>query len=183
MITIDLSEFAEICNIIDAGSIIALPTDTIYGLVCRFDYEAAIDKIYQIKKRRPEKALQILVSSWDQAKKIGIIDDHLIKKLEDSFLKGQVTVIVKKQQFLNKVKYWEKLDSVAIRVTHSLFLQNIINTVGPLAATSCNISGEEPINDSTKINLPGLDYVVTGKIVNPKVSTLYDSISHKIIRN
>lgn len=183
MITLESHEFGKICNIIDAGAVIAVPTDTVYGLVCKFDYQEAIEKIYQIKSRSSSKALQILVSDWNQAKEFGVIDDHLIKYLENHFLKGHVTVIVKKQDFLNKINYWQKWDSIAIRVTHSLFIQKIINTIGPLAATSCNISGQEPINDSTKINLPNLEYVVSGKISNPKVSTLYDSINQKIIRH
>ncbi|MGL5268687.1 MAG: L-threonylcarbamoyladenylate synthase [Spiroplasma sp.] len=183
MVTIEPSEFSQIVNIIDAGSVVAIATDTIYGLVCKFDYEPAIAKIYEIKKRPLEKALQILVSNWEQAKKIGIFDEHLITYLRDKFIKGHITVIVRKQEILNKIKYWQKWDSVAIRVTNYPFLQKIINTIGPLAATSCNISSQETINDSDQINLPLLEYVVRGKITNPKVSTIYDSINRKITRS
>lgn len=182
MIFIEPTEFGQIVNLIDAGNVVALPTDTIYGLVCKFDYEQAIEKIYQIKNRPLTKPLPILVANWEQARKFGIVDDHLIKYLEAHFLKGQVTVIVKKQESLNKVAYWKQWDSVAIRVTTYPLLKEIINTIGPLVATSCNVSGSKPINDASKINLPFLEYIVKGKIAKPAASTIYDSFSKQIVR-
>lgn len=182
MVIIEPTEFGQIVSIIDAGNVVAMPTDTIYGLVCKFDYQEAIAKIYQIKKRSLKKALQILVSNWQQAKKFGIFDEHLIRYLENEFLKGHVTVIVRKQAILDKIAYWQQWDSVAIRVTNCAVLQKIINTVGPLAATSCNFSGKEPINDFNKINLPYLEYVVRGQILNPEPSTIYDSIKKEVVR-
>lgn len=183
MISIEQSEFGKIVNIIDSGNVVALPTATVYGLVCKFDHDEAISRIYQIKKRPLTKSLQILVASWENAKKFGIFDEHLIKYLENKFPKGHVTVVVRKQNCLNKIKYWQKWDSVAIRVIISPFLEKIIRAVGPLVATSCNVSGQPPVNDSDEINLPLLNYVVKGKVMNPKPSTIYDSINEKIIRS
>ncbi|MBE4704221.1 L-threonylcarbamoyladenylate synthase [Spiroplasma platyhelix] len=183
MTVVEPTEFSQIVDIIDAGSVVALPTDTIYGLVCKYDYESAIVQIYEMKKRPITKALQILVANWEQAKEIGIFDDHLVRYLEDQYATGHVTVIVKKQELLDKIKYWQQWDSVAIRVTKYPLVQKIIAAVGPLAATSCNISGQKPINDSSKINLPFLEYVVSGKISKPEESTIYDSVTKKIIRS
>lgn len=182
MITINPNEINKIVNIIDAGNVVGLPTDTVYGLVCKFDYEKAIERIYEIKKRSLKKPLQILVSSWQEAKQYGIFDDHLVKYLEDKFSKGTVTVVVRKQNTLNKINYWNQWDSVAIRVANSPFIKQIINSVGPLAASSCNISGSSTINDSSKINLESLKYVVEGVVVDAKASTVYDSINDIIIR-
>lgn len=183
MTIIEPTEFSQIVSIIDAGAVVALPTDTIYGLVCKYDYQASIAKIYQIKKRSPAKALPILVANWQQATTLGIFDEHLIRYLEHEFAAGQVTVVVRKQALLNKIAYWQQWDTVAIRVTKDTLLQEIINTIGPLAGTSCNVSGQAPLNDSRKINLPFLEYVVQGKILNPKSSIIYDSINKKVIRS
>lgn len=183
MTVIEPTEFTQIVDVLDGGAVVAIPTDTIYGLVCKYDYEPAIASIYQMKKRALTKPLQILVANWEQAKELGIIDEHLIRYLEDQFPLGHVTVVVKKQEILNKITYWQQWDTVGIRVTKYPLLQEIIASVGPLAATSCNISGEKAINDAKKINLPALEYVVRGKIVDSQASTVYDSINKKIIRS
>lgn len=183
MVVLKANEFDQIVDIIDSNKVIALPTDTVYGLVCKFDCQPAIAKIYDIKKRPLNKPLQILVADWQQAKTIGVFKEDLITYLESKFIKGQVTVVVRKQEILNKIAYWKQWDSVAIRVTNYPLLQKLIKTVGPLAATSCNISGQPTINDSKQIKLPLLEYVVTGKIENSKASTVYHSITQKIIRS
>lgn len=183
MTIVEPTEFGQIVDIIDGGAVVAIPTDTIYGFVCKFDYEVAIAQIYEMKKRPQAKALQILVANWKEAAELGIIDEHLIRYLEDQFPLGHVTVIVKKQEILNQIKYWRQWDTVAIRVTKYPLLQKIIKTIGPLAATSCNLSGEKPINNSDEINLLTLEYVVRGKIAKPQESIIYDSINKKIIRS
>lgn len=183
MTVVEPTEFSQIVGIIDAGSVVALPTDTIYGLVCKYDAEPAIAEIYEIKHRPLAKALQILVASWEQATELGIFADHLIRYLEDEFPLGRVTVVVQKQAILNTIAYWKQWDTVAIRVTHDPLLQNIIKAIGPLAGTSCNLSGAKPINDSSKINLPGLHYVVRGSIAKPAASIIYDSVNKKILRS
>lgn len=182
MVILEPNEFDQIIKIIDSGKIVAIATDTIYGLICKFDCQEAVSKIYDIKKRPLKKPLQILVANYQQAKKFGIFDKNLISYLENKFITGHITVIVKKQEILNKNEYWKQWDSVGIRVTSDSLLQKIINSVGPLAATSCNISGQPPINDSEQINLPLLEYIVRGRVKNPKASSVYDSINQKIIR-
>lgn len=183
MVVLEANEFDQIVDIIDSNKVVALPTDTVYGLVCKFDCQPAIAKIYDIKKRPLNKPLQILITDWQQAKKIGIFDENLIFYLENKFIKGHVTVVVRKQEILNKIDYWKQWDSVAIRVTNYPLLQKLIKTVGPLAATSCNISGQPIINDSEQIKLPLLEYVVRGRIENPKASIVYNSITQNIIRS
>lgn len=182
MVIFEPTELTKIIKILETGNVIALPTDTVYGLVCKFDQISAIKKIYQIKQRPKTKPLQILVANWQQVKKLAIIDDQLIKDLEKKFAPGKVTVIVKPISVVLKNDYWKQWDNIAIRVSVSPFVQKIINLVGPLAASSCNLSQEAPINDASKINLANLDYVVNGKIINGKASAVYNSLTKEIIR-
>jgi len=62
MVMFEPTQLTEIIKIIENGNVIALPTDTVYGLVCKFDQIAAVKKIYQIKQRPEAKPLQILVA-------------------------------------------------------------------------------------------------------------------------
>ena len=181
MIILQQNQIKEISQIITNGEVIALPTDTIYGLVCKFNDEKAINKIYRIKKRDYTKELPILVGSWEQAKSIGIINDQLQSFLINNFSAGQVTVIVLKQPSLN-ISYWINKKTIAIRVSTSHFIQKLIKLTGPLVATSCNLSNEQPINDYRNINLPNLKYKVAGEILENNPSIIFDSFNDKIIR-
>lgn len=181
MITFQQNQIKEISQKIINGEIIALPTDTIYGLTCKFDDDNAINEIYQIKNRNYKKVLPILVGSWEEAKTVGIISDELKSFLSSNFNAGKVTVIVLKQPTLN-TKYWINKKTVAIRVSNSHFIQKLTKLTGPLIATSCNLSNNEPITNYHDINLPNLKYKVAGEILENKPSIIFDSLSSKIIR-
>lgn len=183
MVIFEPTQLTKIVKVIKDGHVVAMPTDTVFGLVCQFDNIESINKIYQIKQRPIDKPLQILVSNWEQAKKLALIDDQLINDLAKKFTPGKVTVIFKPMPIMGENTYWKQWDSIAIRITNSPFVQKIINLVGPLAASSCNISEEEPINDAKEINLANLNYIVNGKIINAKASTVYNSLTNEIIRN
>lgn len=182
MTYLNFKNLKSIIQIINQGNIVALPTDTIFGLVGLVENDQVIDEIYKIKNRPIDKPLPIIVANWEQAQAIGSFSEELIEYLQASFLKGQVTVIVKKQASFNKNNYWKRWENIAIRVTNSKPLKEIINETGPLVATSCNISSQPPINDWKEINLSQLKYIVEGKITNGKASTIYDSINKKILR-
>lgn len=181
MITFQQNQIEEISQKIINGEVIALPTDTIYGLVCKVSDDNAINIIYQIKKRDYNKVLPVLVGSWEQAKSVGVISDELKSFLISNFSPGKITVIVLKQPSLN-TDYWVNKKTVAIRVSVSSFIQKLTKLTGPLVATSCNLTNETPITDYHDINLPNLKYKVVGKILKDKPSTIFDSFSGKIIR-
>ncbi|WP_342276516.1 L-threonylcarbamoyladenylate synthase [Spiroplasma endosymbiont of Nebria brevicollis] len=181
MITFKQNQILEISQKFNDSQVIALPTDTVYGLAAKYNDEKAIAEIYKIKNRGHNKPLPILVGSWEQAKLVGIISEDLQRFLTTNFKEGKVTVIVAKQPMLN-TPYWITKSSVAIRVSASSFIKKITAILGPLVATSCNISNELPITDYKLINLPKLKYKVMGEILDNKPSTIYDSFTGKIIR-
>lgn len=184
MVYFDKREISSIVSVLKKGNVVAAPTDTIYGLIAIYNNEEAIATIYNIKKRNFDKPLAVLVSDYQQAKQLGDVNDKLIKHLEDNFVTGQVSFIVKKNDALDQFLYWQKLNNIAIRVTNSDFIKSIIKEVGPLVATSVNISGKPSINDYQKLNLQNLGYVVIEKNFKPgKPSTIYDSINEKILRS
>lgn len=181
MIIFKQNQILEISQKLNESQVIALPTDTIYGLAGKYNDEKAIAEIYKIKNREYSKPLPILVGSWEQAKLVGIISEDLQRYLTNNFKEGKVTVIVAKQPTLNS-SYWSIKSSVAIRVSASSFIKKLTAILGPLVVTSCNISNELPITNYKLINLPNLKYKVIGEILDNKPSTIYDSFTSKIIR-
>jgi L-threonylcarbamoyladenylate synthase len=131
---------------LEDGNIIAVPTDTVYGLIADAYNEKAVNKIFKTKLRPKKLPLIIFVSSIEEAKKIGHFSkyDELLAK---AFWPGDLTLIVKRKS--NKIFYGHKSSTtVGIRIpNHKALLNLLIETKKPLASTSANShKGKAPKN-------------------------------------
>jgi L-threonylcarbamoyladenylate synthase len=131
---------------LEDGNIIAVPTDTVYGLIADAYNEKAVNKIFKTKLRPKKLPLIIFVSSIEEAKKIGHFSkyDELLAK---AFWPGDLTLIVKRKS--NKIFYGHKSSTtVGIRIpNHKALLNLLIETKKPLASTSANShKGKTPKN-------------------------------------
>ncbi|XP_068985177.1 threonylcarbamoyl-AMP synthase [Bombus flavifrons] len=127
-------------SLLQKNEIIAIPTDTIYGLACLVSSTSAIEKLYEIKKREVDKPLSICVSSLKDIKTWGIVD-HVPISLLSSLLPGPYTIILKRTPALNPALN-PNHDTVGIRVPHHKFINHVAEVAGPLALTSANISNK-----------------------------------------
>lgn len=122
------------------NEIIAIPTDTIYGLAGVVSSTSSIKQLYEIKQRDQDKPLSISVHSASAIKMWGVVD-HLPPDLLPLMLPGPFTVILKRTPHLNPALN-PNHDTVGIRVPQFDFIQNVSEIVGPLALTSANVSNE-----------------------------------------
>ncbi len=168
------------------GKVIAIKTDTVYGLICDANNIDACDKIYRIKKREKRKPLAIFVKNIDELKKY-VVESELSKdlvKLIEKYWPGPLTIIFKKKK--DVLEYiTEGTDNIGIRIPNDRFLLEILNNIDfPLAQTSCNISGESEYKNVTEIeNKLGskVDLIVDGGEINDsKASTIIMVIDNKI---
>lgn len=153
---------------LEDGNIIAVPTDTVYGLIADAYNEKAVNKIFKTKLRPKKLPLIIFVSSIEEAKKIGHFSkyDELLAK---AFWPGDLTLIVKRKS--NKIFYGHKsFTTVGIRIpNHKALLNLLIETKKPLASTSANSH-----KGKTPKNIKELDIVWNKEITYALVS------NHKI---
>ena len=153
---------------LEDGNIIAVPTDTVYGLIADAYNEKAVNKIFKTKLRPKKLPLIIFVSSIEEAKKIGHFSkyDELLAK---AFWPGDLTLIVKRKS--NKIFYGHKSSStVGIRIpNHKALLNLLIETKKPLASTSANSH-----KGKTPKNIKELDIISNKEITYALVS------NHKI---
>jgi L-threonylcarbamoyladenylate synthase len=114
-----------------AGEVIAAPTDTVYGVMCRYDDAAAIARLYEAKGRPPHKAIPLLVASGAQMAQLsaGTLP-ALALTLAERFWPGALTIVVKAAPGLP-----------AILTAGHAALCALLAQTGPLAATSANRSG------------------------------------------
>ena len=153
---------------LEDGNIIAVPTDTVYGLIADAYNEKAVNKIFKTKLRPKKLPLIIFVSSIEEAKKIGHFSkyDELLAK---AFWPGDLTLIVKRKS--NKIFYGHKSSiTVGIRIpNHKALLNLLIETKKPLASTSANSHKEKAPK-----NIKELDIILNKEITYALVS------NHKI---
>ena len=130
----------EVLNVIMSGGVVAVPTDTVYGIACSVNNSAAIQSLYKIKIRESIKAIPVLIADLNQLDQVATsLNDYAIK-LALSFWPGALTLIVAKNLLLpaNLTIH----PTVGVRIPDHDWLREIIRKTGPLAATSANISGE-----------------------------------------
>ena len=153
---------------LEDGNIIAVPTDTVYGLIADAYNEKAVNKIFKTKLRPKKLPLIIFVSSVEEAKKIGHFSkyDELLAK---AFWPGDLTLIVKRKS--NKIFYGHKSSTtVGIRIpNHKALLDLLIETKKPFASTSANSH-----KGKTPKNIKELDIISNKEITYALVS------NHKI---
>ncbi|XP_038893582.1 yrdC domain-containing protein, mitochondrial isoform X2 [Benincasa hispida] len=85
----------EATDALKAGKVIAVPTDTLYGLACDACSSEAVHRIYEIKGRKLTSPLAICVGDVSDITRFAVTD-HLPSGLLDSLLPGPVTVVLKR---------------------------------------------------------------------------------------
>lgn len=123
------------------GGVIALPTDTVYGLACSANDPYAIQKLYDIKGRDEQKPVAVCVSSIAQLKHYSQAA-HLSDRLLTRLLPGAVTIILNKSEHLNNPFLNNGIHKIGLRIPDYEFIQKVSTKfVEPIALTSANKSG------------------------------------------
>lgn len=123
------------------GSVIAIPTDTFYGLAADPFNLSAVDEIYRIKGRPETRALPILVRSLEQAMTLAREAPQNFLKLAQEFWPGALTLVVDAANRL-PLKVTANTGKVALRWPKSEVARELIAEFdGPVTGTSANISG------------------------------------------
>ncbi len=87
------SAYAKAKHLLSSGDVVALPTETVYGLAARADNTKAVAKIYKIKNRRKSNPLTVCVPNITQAQAIAKISP-LARKLMQAFWPGPLTIVL-----------------------------------------------------------------------------------------
>lgn len=129
------------CKLLEEGQVVALPTETVYGLAASLSHSEAIEQIFTLKGRPSNNPLIVHVADSSQVKYYSRNIPEGFDKLASTFWPGPLTIIipVEPEWVPNSVR--AGLPTVAFRVPgHPLTLQ-VINRVGPVVMPSANLSG------------------------------------------
>jgi L-threonylcarbamoyladenylate synthase len=139
----------EIADCISEGMVVALPTDTVYGLCAKIDKDA-VEKIFRIKSRPENKPIPIFVNSLEMAASFSKIDAKR-KALLKKIWPAPVSVILPKKDRVPSY-LTANTNTVMLRWANNEFINQIIKMVGgPITSTSANVSGKGAIKDGRKL--------------------------------
>jgi|SRR3989344_1470222 len=191
-------------QILKSGGIVIFPTDTVYGIGCRFDDQKAVKRLYKIKGTPRNQPFPVLVSKTSQVKKLAIIT-QVGKKLIDKYWPGALTIILPSRHpepftcvILNVVKNLylvqgklregspdssatpqNDTSKVGFRMPDSDLITSLIKKVGvPIMGTSANFHGKsvaKSFGDLDPKLIRLVDYVIKGKCQGGVESTVVDA--------
>ena len=124
-----------------AGGAVFLPTETVYGLFAQALNEEAVERVYELKRRPRDKALNLNVASLEEIYAFSKNQPCYLEQLYQAFLPGPLTVIL---QANDRVPAWinSGMETVGFRIPNHPVTLDLIRKYGPLIGPSANLSGK-----------------------------------------
>ena len=169
----------NLIRILKNGGVAIMPTDTIYGIVGLAENVSTVNRIYNLKKRKPEKPCIILISDFAQLENFSIsLSEEQKNKLKElsSFDPTQdlrPTSIVFDCEDESFVYLHRGTKTLAFRLPALQDLRDFIKKTGPLIAPSANPEGLAPaldINEAEKYFGDLVDFYLDGGKISGKAS-------------
>jgi L-threonylcarbamoyladenylate synthase len=162
---------AEAVEILRNGGVVAIPTDTVYGIGVALDTPGGIERLFAAKARPPDKAIALLLADLDQAAEIGELTPAALA-LAATFWPGGLTLVVPRRTdrplpaaLTGGELAPGAIPTVGLRVPNHDAPRALARALGPLPTTSANRSGEPEARNADEIELllgGSIDLVLDG---------------------
>ena len=179
-------EISQASDVLLKEGILAIPTDTVYGLAVRYDSENAIEHLRKVKQRPEDKPFALMVSSFKMIEDLAELSDRDIRLIKRT-LPGDLTYIFNKKESI-KEGYFKEAKTIAFRMPKDDFVLKLIDHLGiGLLVPSANVSGEKACVNSEEVSTIFTDLIegiVLGKSGQAEASTIIDATSEtlKVLR-
>ena len=124
-----------------AGGAVVLPTETVYGLFAQALNQEAVERVYELKRRPRDKALNLNVASLEEIYAFSKNPPSYLDQLYQAFLPGPLTIIL---QANDQVPVWinSGMETVGFRIPNHPVTLDLIQKYGPLIGPYANLSGK-----------------------------------------
>ncbi len=166
---------SRVIDVLRKGGVVAVPTDTVYGLVSDARNPDAVQRIYEVKRRPKDKPLVLFPHHSMDLREVAEIGDDA-RKLIDAFWPGALTVVLKATGSAPGLLV--SRGKIGMRVPRHPLLEDLLSELEfPLASTSANISGSPPLHTKEEVEkyLGGrIDLIVGERALGQLPSTVID---------
>lgn len=169
---------ASAARILAKGGLVAFPTDTVYGLAARADDDRAVGLIFQVKRRRDDNPLPILLPGAEAVGHAARCVPDAARKLAAHYWPGPLTIVLPREPRISDLVTAGR-DSVGLRVPdHPVALAILERCEFLVAVTSANLAGQPPAREGEEVrrDLAGnIDLIVdAGRCPGGVPSTVVD---------
>jgi L-threonylcarbamoyladenylate synthase len=128
-------------EVLRAGGLVALPTDTVYGIAVALETPRGVEALFEAKRRPPDKGIMLLLAEAAQAPAIGQWTEAAAA-LAEAFWPGGLTVIVAQRPDVPlPAALTGGAPTIGLRVPDHPAPRALAEAIGPLPTTSANVSG------------------------------------------
>lgn len=151
IVAADGSGIADAAECLRQGGVVAIPTDTVYGIAVALPTPGGIERLFEVKQRPPEKGIVLLLADAAQAPAIGVMTAGATA-LGEAFWPGGLTVIVpQRPDVVLPAALTGGAPTIGLRVPDHPVPRALAVGVGPLPTTSANRSGLPEGRDASEI--------------------------------
>ena len=171
------------------GEVIGIPTETVYGLAV-IPTELGVDRLLAAKQRSPEKGIQLLIDSLDQAAEVAELTTAA-RRLAAALWPGGLTIVLRRRDDADLPdSLGGGRPTIGLRLPDHEVPRALAHRLGPIAASSANVSGEPDATTAQRV-IETLGDVVTliidgGPVRGGTPSTVVDcsdeSVPPRILR-
>jgi tRNA threonylcarbamoyl adenosine modification protein (Sua5/YciO/YrdC/YwlC family) len=160
--------------LLGAGLVVAIPTDTVYGLAARLDADAPVEALFAAKRRPASVPIAVLCASSAEAVRLAARWPPAAARLAERHWPGPLTVVVDADPVL--VARLGSQRGIGLRVPGDARCRALLARTGPLAVTSANAHGAPPATTAAEVVElgAGVAAVVDGGTCGGPVSTVVD---------
>jgi tRNA threonylcarbamoyl adenosine modification protein (Sua5/YciO/YrdC/YwlC family) len=162
----------RISGILDAGGIIAYPTDTFYGIGCDLYNKRSIQAIYRIKSRPLKKPFSFVCDSLKEISRYAVVSNYAYKTMK-RLLPGPYTFVLEGTRLVPKIMLTER-KTVGIRVPANNICLALVATLGrPIISTSAGYDDPVEIREARG---RFLDAIIDGGVLYQSPSSVISLI-------
>jgi L-threonylcarbamoyladenylate synthase len=140
--TVGVDEIDRVLEALRSGSVVGIPTDTVYGLAAILDSDA-IARVFEAKGRPDDLALPVLVGAHPQVGRVTASFSQSAVQLTERFWPGALTVVARARREVGRLVGGHGR-TVGVRWPDHPFVEELCLAAGPLAVTSANRHGAPP---------------------------------------
>ncbi len=135
---------------LQAGELVAVPTETVYGVACRLD-GAAIERLLDAKRRPPNKGITLLVDDVAQAASVAELPPAA-RRLGERFWPGPLTLVLPVRPGVSLPESLTGASgAIGCRVPDHPAPRALARALGPIPLTSANLSGAPDATDAAEV--------------------------------
>ena len=142
---------AAAIEVLRAGGLVAMPTDTVYGVGVALDAHDGLARLFAAKDRPLDRAIVLLVADLEQAASVGVFSAAALL-LADRFWPGGLTLVLPQAPEARlPAELTGGAATIGVRIPDHESPRALARALGPLPVTSANLSGQSDARAASEV--------------------------------